>query len=676
MAGLAEIASRAAQGNSTTGRDVADIITFIEAPWGLGFELFPVQRVILKAYYGIPLDANPYKYDLTKPIPEDHPFYDADVLDPDGYYKYRIVLTDWRRKNPRVITEAEYLRMLYDDGRCNIREVSPGVERTQLILSIGRRSGKTTISACVAAYETYRLISKGDPQGYYGLPPTNNIQLISVATDKDQAGLLYQEVSGHFRNCAFFASYTANNTQSYARFQTPQDVNRYGSYREDQSAKATIKVTFRSCVAKGLRGPGNIVIILDEVAHFTDAGQSSADAVYKAVVPASAAYSPKSPKNKRVPIGPVESKIILISSPAGRQGLFYEEFQKGFRGGDLGDKYLCVQAPTWEVNPTIDSGFLETEYLKDNRTFDSEFGANFSDRTRGWLEKQEDLLACVRPELRPRSRATPRMPHFCGIDVGLVGDGTAIAIGHVEDNQIIVDVVDQIKAGEGDYANMDRLEFSGVADWIYDYSRRFFITEGIFDQWAGIPLEQALAERGLGQFQSVHHTQQITSQMYQNFKDMMFDKRLSLYDWPLSNNNGVIGHCPYIEQMLELQAEYKSKHVTLVAAPRVAGKHDDLADALVRMVWAASQNMGKRTALASVDRRPILHGAGTGPTTRDFIAARKKALQTGSHPDRQLPRANARQKMEPADMMGRPTFGRGRGGGRGGRGGFGFGRGR
>ena len=51
----------------------------------------------------------------------------------------------------------------------------------------------TTISACIA-YETYKLIKKGDPQGYYGLPASNNIQIISVATDKDQAGLLYQEV--------------------------------------------------------------------------------------------------------------------------------------------------------------------------------------------------------------------------------------------------------------------------------------------------------------------------------------------------------------------------------------------------------------------------------------------------------------------------------------------------
>ena len=37
-------------------------------------------------------------------------------------------------------------------------------------------------------------------------------------------------------------------------------------------------------MAKGLRGAGNICVILDEVAHFTESGQSGAEEVYNAVV--------------------------------------------------------------------------------------------------------------------------------------------------------------------------------------------------------------------------------------------------------------------------------------------------------------------------------------------------------------------------------------------------------
>jgi hypothetical protein len=35
-----------------------DIITFAEAQWGLNIKLFPVQRFILKTFYGLPLDDN------------------------------------------------------------------------------------------------------------------------------------------------------------------------------------------------------------------------------------------------------------------------------------------------------------------------------------------------------------------------------------------------------------------------------------------------------------------------------------------------------------------------------------------------------------------------------------------------------------------------------------------
>ena len=498
------------------------------------------------------------------------------------------------------------LNFFYDP----IVEITEGEERVydlnvpdgSMFIANGMVNHNTTISACIAAYETYKLIKKTDPQDYYGLPASNNIQIISVATDKDQAGLLYQEVSGHFRNCAFFGPYTANNTQSYARFQTPKDVERYGRYLDNSSAKATLKVTFRSCIAKGLRGAGNICVIMDEVAHFTDSGQSSADEVYNAVVPSTSAYSPKDKEDKRKPIGPVEGRVILISSPLGRQGLFYNMFQIGMRGGAAADNLLCVQAPTWEVNPTVPASEFEKHYLKNAAVFFTEYGGEFTDRTRGWIEKDEDLFSCVDPTLKQMDRGISRRPHFIGIDLGLVGDGTAVAIGHIDGDDIVVDLVTQIKAGEGKYKDKERLDFDDVADWILDLSRRFYINHGMFDQWAGIPFEQALAKRGLSQMKSELLTKPLTSQIFQNFKDMMWDKRLRLYD---NQNSAVNGHAPYLNELLELQSTVHSKNVITVEAPQTEGKHDDMSDALVRMVWVASNNMSKQKAFG---------GSGTGST--------------------------------------------------------------
>lgn len=603
---LADLSAAAGRTLSSGRTDVADIITFIEAPWGLNMRLFPVQKVILKAHYGIELD------DTTPNVP----------------------ISDWRRNNYQHLTEAGYLRYLHSQGRCNIDHVVPGQERREMILSIGRRSGKTTISACIAAYETYKLLLKGDPQNYYGLPASNNIQIISVATDKDQAGLLYQEVSGHFRNCAFFVPYTANNTQSYARFQTPMDIQRYGAYKDDPTAKATLKITFRSCIAKGLRGAGNLVVIMDEMAHFTDEGQSSADAVYNAVTPSTSAFSPKDPNDSRVPIGEVEGRIISISSPLGRQGMFYKLFQLGMSGSRAADNMLCIEAPTWEVNPTVPAHEFEKHYAKDATVFFTEYGGQFTDRTRGWIESEDDLVACVEPAARPMTQAPARRPHFIGIDLGLVGDGTAIAIVHNEERggkvRIVLDYIDQIKAGEGNYAGKERLDLDDVVDWIYDLSRRFYLSEGMFDHWSGIVFEQALEKKGLKALKSTHMTKNLASDIYQNFKHLMWDQQLVLYDWPVPTGQA---HCEYITELLELQAEQQSKHVISVEAPNVDGKHDDRSDALVRAVWVAAQNIAKPKYIAKANGQG--QAANTLPP-RSHASAMQRLTRTGSSPERMM----------------------------------------
>jgi hypothetical protein len=628
---LADLAAEVGKRRAVVADDVADIITFIEAPWGLGLRLFPVQRIILKAHYGMGLDDNPHGFPLDERIPKDHPHYDPTLVDEDGYYAYRIVVTDFKRDNERYMTEAGYLEYLHSEGRSNIKRVVPGKQRREMVLSVGRRSGKTLITSCIVAYEAYKLLLKGNPQAFYGSSQSNVIQLISVATDKDQASLLYREASGHFNKCDYFKPYMANSTQSFATFQTPYDIERYGSYRENSKARYSINVTFRSCVAKGLRGGANILVALDEVAHFGEKGQASADEVYQAVEPSTRTFSPKDPRNPTRPVGENEGRIIMISSPLGRQGLFYKQFQLGFGNNKAADNLLCIQAPTWEVNPTVPAETFVASYLKDPNVFFTEFGAEFSDRTRGWIENAEDLKACIVPHLKPKERAPPKTPHFIGLDIALAGDYSALAVGHNDpEGNVVLDYIDRIRAGEGKYQHLERLEFEEVADWVLEVTKRFFVADGIFDQWAGIPFEQALTRRGLKQVKSVHFTDRLSSEVFNNFKNLMMNKQLQLFNYPVPPGEEF---CDYLQELLELQAEYKSKYIIKVEAPNLDGKHDDYSDALVRMIWSATQNNSLRHASARPgQRRGAPSGVGLPSFGRAASPLRKRGV--GSHPSR------------------------------------------
>lgn len=538
----------------------------------------------------------------------------------------------------------------------------------QSFVANGMTNHNTTLSGIFASYEVYRLLNLHHPQGYYGLPPGNRIQIISVATDKDQAGLLFTEVTAHLARCDYFKPFIASNTLSDIKFRTPHDIEKFGDVTrfkdgkfQSLNGKATIRVTFKSCVAKGLRGSGNVVIILDEMAHFLNEGQSSAKDIYDAVSPSAAAFSPKDPSDSTKPIGPVESRIIAISSPLNKTGKFYELFHLAMSKGKGSENLLAIQAPTWEVNPTIAPSYYSQKYHADPAVFMTEHGAQFSDRVRGWIEREQDLMECVNPARRPMLSGLPRQPHQMGIDVGLTNDGTAFAITTVEDDRIVLAYHELWEAGKDwresnphlaetgyscDYVRnlttTNQLDFDEIANWIEKLTRRFHITDGLFDRWNGLPLQQTLNKKGLSQFKSEFFTRDATSKMYQAVKSLMQDKKLELYDYPVPEKGAVLRHSPLIAEMLTLQAEQMSRNIVIVQAPQGVGYHDDQSDAVIRAMWLTLERMSNTkhvfgaqvqgaggASTATVGRYQLQRAKAHGGYTTDRMVPRSLGLRMG-----------------------------------------------
>lgn len=113
-------------------------LEFIENEEGLGFKLFPMQRLIVKAFYNLELTEEE-KAELTK-------------LKSEGK-------TTWEQ----------------------------GQKYTELVLMIGMKGGKTELISAISCAEERELYKLGNPQKYYNLPEGKEIYIINVATEKDQA---------------------------------------------------------------------------------------------------------------------------------------------------------------------------------------------------------------------------------------------------------------------------------------------------------------------------------------------------------------------------------------------------------------------------------------------------------------------------------------------------------
>lgn len=572
---LQELSKEFVSGDTT----VADPVTFMESAWGLGIELTPVQRFVIKCFYGMPLERG----DKNIEVP--------DIVNEKILYRF---------------DEAQFLDFLYQEGRCSTNVVE-GRRFQNLVFCAGRRSGKSSISAAIADYEFYKLLKKPDPSRYYNQTPGDNICVLNVSPTDDQSEIVFQKISNFASRCPYIKERFLHQTQTYFELMTDED-KRVASRSSSGKQTATLKSISGGCSSNGVRGQNAILIIMDEMAFFIDNdGRFSGNEVYDAIEPS------------RLTFGG-DGRMICISSPYAKFGKFYELYSSSFGDPKRNDPEcitIAFKMYSAMVNaPRCPCELLKAKRREDRRTFMREYGAEFSDSVTTWIEDREELQKCVLRDA-PSKLGNIDEKYYYGIDLGFKNDGSAISIVHrdrktdkiVQDYSVVwfsgssdVWEDDQSIYKECDaFKSFELIRMQDILDELERLNRRFPACKGSFDQHNGYALAELLKKHGLNQFEMVNVNDTINSEIYQLFKRLYSEELLDLYA------NKVL-----LNELVTLESETRSKGKILVRAPLRKGAHDDISDSMCRAIWTCYND-------TKGSSKHVVHG-GLGPARASGVA--------------------------------------------------------
>ena len=224
-----------------------------------------------------------------------------------------------------------------EDNGDFIEKYESGNLFTEMVLVWGRRSGKDFCVAIIALYEALKLLESpnGDPHALYGLGGGAPFNILTIANSSSQAQVLFNEIKDKVMPSKYFQSKMSNEsiTSDSMHLLTPADMKR----NMEMQAKG-LPQTMGSVIIKSghsnsdsLAGIGCYCLLLDEIGLYKQtAGASGGDAIYRTLTPATATYVRKKKEidkyGNEIERSIYDGKIICISSPRAKEGIFYELF--------------------------------------------------------------------------------------------------------------------------------------------------------------------------------------------------------------------------------------------------------------------------------------------------------------------------------------------------------------
>ena len=365
----------------------------------------------------------------------------------------------------------------------------------ELVLVLGRRSGKSFLVSAIALYELYRLIMMGHPQSRYGLMEFDQIVLLNVARNEEQAkNAIFAKIKQTVLASPFFQPYIGKDTELEMRFYTENDrkENERRSTAGLNLFSGSLVLKCGSSSASGLVGLTCWSVIMDEIAAMAgDNPDSGLDYdLYNDLKPSLATFGR-------------DGKMMMLSNPKGPIGLLYDLHEN--RQDD--PSTLVMRGPTWLVNPNIDRDFLDSEKLKNATEYQMQYGAEFGASSSDPMFSEDAIQRMFSSSsmVKRKEEGNGFYDYFCHIDPARTSDYYALAVGHCEimygtngqDGKPLRRVViDHVHFWNPKTKNQPVPE-KEVEDYILSLHKRFRFKQVSIDQWNSQSSVITLQSRGV-----------------------------------------------------------------------------------------------------------------------------------------------------------------------------------
>jgi len=422
----------------------------------------------------------------------------------------------------------------------------------EVVLALSKGSGKNHMSTIALLYVLYQLLCLKDPAAYFGKPSGNNIDLLNVAVNSDQAkNAFFNPFVALLKQCKWFDG-------------------KYNATKREVEFDKNITVYSGNSEHGAQEGLNLFMAILDEIAGFDEEGaterQKTSWGMYNAL---SATVQSRFSD---------AGKVLMLSFPRFKGDFILTKYEDviaekivhhksatlkldqdlpdGFPGNEIKIEWeddeitrytypgvFAMKKPTWEVNPLVTMQSLARAFYQDYDDAMGRFCAMPSTGKDKLAFKNQDAVdtAMVGENvvnehgiLRTNWKPKKDTKYYVHVDLSKVHDRCSVAFAHVDGwvevrNKLTLEhevkpevIVDGVRWWKP--SKEEPMDFSAVVDFIVELRAHGCDIELVtFDRWSSQDTRNYLEQYG---FQT--ELLSVATKHYGDFMTTLYDGRLLL----------------------------------------------------------------------------------------------------------------------------------------------------